>query len=99
MPAEAQEVDAGADDYLVKPFRLAELLARVRACTRRVEGDRDHLVIGDLAIDIDSHSVTGAGETVDLRPREFGLRVALTPTAGRVVTRARRPGAAGGGQV
>jgi len=82
-------LDAGADDYLVKPFRLAELLARVRACTRRVEGDRDHLVIGDLAIDIDSHSVTIAGETVDLRPKEFDLLVALARNAGRVMTRER----------
>ena len=82
-------LDAGADDYLVKPFRLAELLARVRACTRRVEGDRARIVIGDLDIDVDAHTLRVAEAEVDLRPKEFDLLVALARNAGRVVTRER----------
>ena len=82
-------LDAGADDYLVKPFRLAELLARIRACLRRVDFDHDHLVIGDLEIDVDARRVvTGAGQ-VDLRPKEYDLLVALAREAGRVVGRER----------
>ena len=82
-------LDAGADDYLVKPFGLAELLARVRACTRRAEGDRDHLTVTDLAIDVEAHTVTVAGDAVELRPKEFDLLVALARRAGRVVARER----------
>lgn len=82
-------LDAGADDYLVKPFRLAELLARVRTCTRRVDRDRDQLVIGDLTVDVDTHVVAVAGQEVALRPKEFDLLVALARNAGRVVTRER----------
>lgn len=82
-------LDAGADDYLVKPFRLAELLARVRACARRVEDDHDRLMAGDLAVDLGAHVVTVAGEPVELRPKEFDLLVALARSAGRVVSRER----------
>jgi DNA-binding response OmpR family regulator len=82
-------LDAGADDYLIKPFRLAELLARVRACTRRADADRDHLVVGDLRIDVDTHTVTVADEVVELRPKEFDLLVALARGAGRVLRRER----------
>ena len=80
-------LDAGADDYLSKPFRLAELLARVRACTRRVESDRDHLVVGGITIDVDARRVAVDGEAVEFRPKEFDLLVALARSAGRVVTR------------
>jgi DNA-binding response OmpR family regulator len=80
-------LDAGADDYLVKPFRLAELLARVRACTRRVDDERDRLTIDDLAVDIGARTVEVAGARVELRPKEFDLLVALARNAGRVVTR------------
>jgi DNA-binding response OmpR family regulator len=82
-------LDAGADDYLTKPFRLAEFLARVRACTRRSDSMQDELVIGELAVDIDARVVTLAEATVDLRPKEFDLLVALARSAGRVVTRER----------
>jgi DNA-binding response OmpR family regulator len=82
-------LDAGADDYLVKPFRLAELLARVRACTRRVGDDRDAIAVGDLAIDIDAHTATVGDAPIELRPKEFDLLVALARNAGRVITRER----------
>lgn len=82
-------LDAGADDYLVKPFGLAELLARVRACTRRIGTDRDHLVVGDLTVDVDVHAVRIDDQVVELRPKEFDLLVALARNAGHVVTRER----------
>jgi len=82
-------LDAGADDYLVKPFRLAELLARVRVCTRRTEDDRDRAVVGDLVVDVGAHTVSVAGEEVELRPKEFDLLAALARNAGRVVRRER----------
>jgi len=82
-------LDAGADDYLVKPFRLAELLARVRACARRAESDRDDIVLGDLAVDVDAYTVRVGTNEIELRPKEFELLVALARNAGRVVTRER----------
>ena len=82
-------LDAGADDYLVKPFRLAELLARVRACARRISTDRDHLVVGDLVVDVDVHAVRVGDNDVELRPKEFDLLVSLARNAGHVVTRER----------
>jgi DNA-binding response OmpR family regulator len=80
-------LDAGADDYLVKPFRLAELLARVRARTRRSEEWPDLTVVGDLEIDLGARTVTVADVEVTLRPKEFDLLAALGRRAGRVVTR------------
>jgi DNA-binding response OmpR family regulator len=80
-------LDAGADDYIIKPFRLAELLARVRAAARRVDGDRDHLTVGAVSIDVDARIVQVDRETVELRPKEFDLLVALAREAGRVVRR------------
>jgi DNA-binding response OmpR family regulator len=82
-------LDAGADDYLVKPFRLAELLARVRACARRVDADRDHLAAADLRIDVEARTVETDAGPVELRPKEFDLLVALAREAGRVVPRER----------
>jgi DNA-binding response OmpR family regulator len=83
-------LDAGADDYVTKPFRLAELLARVRAHLRRSETpDPDHLVVGDVEIDTGARRVRVGGQEIDLRAREFELLVFLARHAGSAVTRER----------
>lgn len=66
-------LDAGADDYLVKPFAFEELLARVRAVSRRGEQTDTSLRSGDVELDSATFSVTRAGQPVDLTPREFAL--------------------------
>lgn len=81
-------LDAGADDYLVKPIDLDELTARIRALTRRSAGRAAPLLIhGELAIDPAAHVVTLAGQPVDLSSREFSLLQMLLENAGRVLTR------------
>jgi DNA-binding response OmpR family regulator len=88
-------LDAGADDYLIKPFRLSELLARVRAHLRRVAGVPDDdradepLRAGDIVLDrAGRRAWLGAGE-LELRPKEFDLLALLAAHAGRAVTRER----------
>jgi DNA-binding response OmpR family regulator len=84
-----QGLDEGADDYLVKPFAFAELLARVRALLRRGRPDRTTVLrAGDLEIDLLERRVTRAGEEVPLRAREYEVLVYLTRHAGAAVTRA-----------
>ena len=80
---------AGGDDYLVKPFAFAELLARVEVLARRRPGDeaRTRLAVADLALDIRTRRVTRAGRAIALQPREFRLLEYLTRHADRVVTR------------
>lgn len=83
-------LEMGADDYIVKPFEDAELLARVKAHLRRAQGageEKNLLVFeqGILIIDVAAHKVTRRGEPVDLTPREFELLVALAADAGRVI--------------
>lgn len=85
-------LDAGADDYLVKPFRLAELMARLRAHTRRrgATADRDGvLVVGDLTLDAPARRVHLDGAELPLRPKEFDLLEVLMRNAGKVVSRAK----------
>lgn len=82
-------LDAGADDYLTKPFDFGELLARLRALTRRQRGKVPaRLVIGDLEIDNERHTVRRGGRDISLTAREFTLLQYLANHVGRVVTRA-----------
>lgn len=82
-------LDAGADDYLVKPFSVSQLEARVRAVLRRVEGDAPARVLeyGELRIELDSRRVTTAGTEIDLTPKEFELLAYLAGRPDRVVSR------------
>jgi two-component system, OmpR family, response regulator MprA len=82
-------LDAGADDYLVKPFALGELAARLRALLRRssITGSNDVLRVGDLALDPRSRVATRAGRTLDLTKTEFDLLELLLHNAGIVLTR------------
>ena len=92
LTARASEVDrvegleAGADDYLVKPFSAAELVARVRALLRRLQPARRHAV-GALTVDLDAARVTLAGEPLALTRREFSLLAFLAAHPERVFTR------------
>jgi DNA-binding response OmpR family regulator len=81
-------LDAGADDYLVKPFAFAELLARIRALTRRGRADAlVRLKVSDLEVDASTRRVTRGGRTLDLTAREFELLEYLVRNGGRVVSR------------
>jgi len=97
ITAKQQEVDIvhgfelGADDYITKPFRLRELLMRIRAVMRRVsllEGETPNLTVGDVTLNRDKHEVLKQGETIDLTPVEFYLLEMLMNYAGKVVRHA-----------
>jgi len=80
-------LDLGADDYMVKPFHLSELLARMRAVLRRVgKVPATRVVCGALEIDTEKHRVTVAGHLVSLTPIEYALLAELAVNVGRVVT-------------
>jgi two-component system OmpR family response regulator len=84
-------LQAGADDYLVKPFAFPELLARVHAITRRSQRSTDNepvrLRVGDLEMDLIRRTVQRAGKTIELQAQEFRLLEFLLRNIGRVVTR------------
>lgn len=89
--AEVQEriagLDAGADDYLPKPFDLGELLARCRALVRRAGGEETVVQVGPLHLDRAERRATLDGKRVELTPREFALIVLLARRTGRAVSR------------
>jgi DNA-binding response OmpR family regulator len=96
LTARADEMDvvvgleAGADDYLTKPFRFGELLARIRAHLRRravTPAGRELLAVGDLAVDVAARQVTVAGTEVPLRTKEFDLLARLAADAGAALSR------------
>jgi len=82
-------LNVGGDDYLVKPFAFSELLARVNALARRPHlKDTDTILrVGDLEMDLIARSVTRAGDSIELQPREFRLLEVLMRNKGRVLTR------------
>jgi len=99
VTAKASEIDTvvglevGADDYVTKPYRLRELVARMRAVLRRAPKDDDHLSggevleVGDVRLDPERHEVTVRGSEVALPLKEFELLELLLDNAGRVLTR------------
>jgi two-component system OmpR family response regulator/two-component system response regulator QseB len=83
-----QGLDAGADDYLVKPFRLEELAARLRALVRRAHGEAAPVLsVAGVDLDPGTHTVTWQGAPVDLPAREFEVLHELMLNAGRALTR------------
>jgi two-component system, OmpR family, KDP operon response regulator KdpE len=91
--SKVEALDAGADDYVTKPFGMDELLARVRATLRRARAapllaGATSLGAGDLHVDVEAHTATLAGRAVHLTPKEFELLVFMMRHAGRVLTHA-----------
>ena len=85
--SKVEALDAGADDYVTKPFSIQELLARVRAHLRRApERTTAATETGDFVIDVNAHTITVQGKAVHLTPKEFDLLLHLARNAGKVMT-------------
>jgi len=85
--SKVEALDAGADDYVTKPFSIQELLARVRAHLRRApERTTAAIEAGDFVVDANAHTVTVRGKPVHLTPKEFDLLLHLARNAGKVMT-------------
>jgi two-component system, OmpR family, response regulator len=84
-----QGLQTGGDDYLVKPFTFAELLARVQALIRRSSRvtEPNRLTVGELSVDLITREVVRSGQTIELQPREFSLLEYLMRHSGRVVSK------------
>ncbi|QWT21054.1 response regulator [Bacillus sp. NP157] len=88
VESRVEGLDAGADDYLVKPFHLDELAARIRSLARRAQGLADNLLeAGPVRLDVGRMEVSLAGERIELTRREFALLHVLLERAGRIVRR------------
>jgi two-component system KDP operon response regulator KdpE len=94
-----EALDAGADDYVTKPFGMDELLARIRAALRRKPASENARILeaGDFRIELDAHLATHAGNEIRLTPKEFELLVHLVRNAGKVLTHRALLGAVWGG--
>src|SRR5262249_48078145 len=88
LPDKLAGLDGGADDYLTKPFEVAELLARVRALLRRGSSAPAVLAVADLRLDPATRQVTRAGHPIELTAREYALLEFFLRNAGRVLSRA-----------
>jgi len=85
--SKVEALDAGADDYITKPFSIQELLARVRAHLRRApERTSAAVEVGDFVIDWNAHSITVLGKPIHLTPKEFDLLLHLARNSGKVMT-------------
>jgi two-component system KDP operon response regulator KdpE len=85
--SKVEALDAGADDYVTKPFNIQELLARVRAHLRRApERSNAAVELGDFTVDPNAHSATVCGNAVHLTPKEFDLLLYFARNAGKVLT-------------
>lgn len=88
LHARVDGLDAGADDYLTKPFHVEELAARIRSLTRRMHGlTVNRIDVGAISLDVGTSEVTFRGQPVELTRREFALLQALMENAGRLVRR------------
>jgi two-component system KDP operon response regulator KdpE len=85
--SKVEALDAGADDYVTKPFSIQELLARVRAHLRRApERTTAAIEAGDFVVDAQAHTITVLGKPIHLTPKEFDLLIHLARNAGKVMT-------------